>query len=85
MALVFALLYVLLSALLYLGLCALFPILGAEEAPRQADPTKPAGYGTPTGNVQTINFPGATATLLQTAQQLAQLMLDLKSLGLIAA
>ncbi len=43
------------------------------------------GYGTPTGNVQTINFPGATATLLQTSQQLAQLMLDLKTHGLIGA
>ncbi len=46
---------------------------------------QPAGYGTPTGNVQTINFPGATATLLQTSQQLAQLMLDLKASGNIGA
>lgn len=43
------------------------------------------GYGTPTGNVQTANFPGATATLLQTAQELAQLLLDLKAYGIIGA
>lgn len=43
------------------------------------------GYGTPIGNVQTINFPGATATLLQTSQELAQLLLDLKAAGIIGA
>ena len=41
------------------------------------------GYGTPTGNVKTSNFPGATATLLQTSQQLAQLIIDLQTLGLL--
>ncbi len=46
---------------------------------------QPTGYGTPTGAAQTINFPGATATLLQTSQELAQLLLDLKAMGLIGA
>lgn len=43
------------------------------------------GYGTPTGGAITANFPGATATLLQTAQELAQLILDLKAAGIIGA
>lgn len=43
------------------------------------------GYGIPTGNVQTASFPGATATLLQTSQELAQLLLDLKAAGIIGA
>ena len=43
------------------------------------------GYGTPTGNAQLANFPGATATLVQTSGELAQLIVDLKKLGLIGA
>lgn len=41
------------------------------------------GYGTPTGGSRISSFPGATATLLQTSQMLAQLMLDLKTHGMI--
>jgi hypothetical protein len=44
-----------------------------------------AGYGTPTGSSRISNFPGASATLLQTSQMLAALMLDLKTHGLIGA
>lgn len=43
------------------------------------------GYGTPTGGSRISSFPGATATLLQTSQMLAQLMLDLKLHGMIGA
>lgn len=41
------------------------------------------GYGTPTGNAQLVNFPGATATLAQTSAELAQLITDLKTHGLL--
>lgn len=41
------------------------------------------GYGTPTGNVQLASFPGATATLAQTSAELAQLITDLKTHGLL--
>lgn len=43
------------------------------------------GWGTPTGNVKVTNFPGATATLLQTSETLAQLLLDLKARGTLGA
>ena len=43
------------------------------------------GYGTPTGNVKTSSFPGATATLVQTSEMVAQLILDLKAYGLLGA
>lgn len=43
------------------------------------------GYGTPTGNVKTANFPGATATLLVTSEMVAQLILDLKAIGILGA
>lgn len=43
------------------------------------------GYGTPTGGVKTASFPGASATLAQTSAQLAQLILDLKTHGLLGA
>jgi hypothetical protein len=43
------------------------------------------GYGTPTGGAKLINFPGATATLAQTSGALAQLLLDLKAIGLLGA
>jgi parallel beta-helix repeat protein len=42
-----------------------------------------AGYGTPTGGSRIANFPGATATLVQTSEMLAQLLIDLKTHGLI--
>lgn len=42
-------------------------------------------WGTPTGGSKLSNFPGATATLVQTSQQLAQLLLDLKAYGILGA
>jgi hypothetical protein len=43
------------------------------------------GYGTPTGGSRISSFPGASATLLQTSEMLAQLMTDLKTHGMIGA
>jgi len=43
------------------------------------------GFGTPTGNARLINFPGATATLVQTSGALADLLTELKAKGLIQA
>lgn len=42
-----------------------------------------AGYGTPTGNSRTASFNGASATLAQTSAQLAQLIVDLETHGLL--
>ena len=46
---------------------------------------QPTGFGTPTGAVRTANFPGATATLVQTAEAVADLITVLKTYGLLAA
>lgn len=43
-----------------------------------------AGWGTPTGGALTNNFPGATATLIQTSEQLAYLITQLKAWGILA-
>jgi hypothetical protein len=43
------------------------------------------GFGTPTGNVVIANFPGATATLVQTSETVAEILVILKGLGLIGA
>lgn len=48
-----------------------------------AVPGPQGGWGTPTGAVTVANFPGATATLLQTSEALAQLLTYLKSLGIL--
>lgn len=42
-------------------------------------------YGTPTGPVKLINFPGASATLAQTSAMVAQLIADLTAKGIIGA
>jgi hypothetical protein len=44
-----------------------------------------SGFGTPTGNVVIANFPGATATLVQCSETIAELIAVLKSAGIIAA
>jgi len=44
-----------------------------------------SGFGTPTGNSIVNNFPGATATLLQTSQTVAEILVILKSRGWIVA
>jgi len=43
------------------------------------------GFGAPTGAAVVANFPGATATLLQTSQSVAEILVVLKGLGFIAA
>lgn len=48
-------------------------------------PTPVSGFGTPTGNVVINNFPGATATLLQTSETVAEILTILKAAGLIGA
>ena len=47
--------------------------------------TQIAGWGTPTGGARTASFNGASATLAQTSAVLAQLILDLKTHGLLGA
>jgi len=42
-----------------------------------------AGWGTPTGNAASPSFAAGTATLSQTAAALAQLILDLKTAGVL--
>lgn len=46
---------------------------------------KPTGFGTPTGAARLINYPGATATLVQTSGALADLLTLLKTYGLVGA
>jgi hypothetical protein len=46
---------------------------------------KPTGYGTPTGAAVTADFPGATATLVQTSGAVADLITKLKGYGLLGA
>jgi hypothetical protein len=46
---------------------------------------KVTGFGTPTGTGVIANFPGATATLAQCSQAVAQLIADLKNLGVYGA
>lgn len=43
------------------------------------------GYGTPTGSVKVASFPGATASLLQCSQMIAQIVTDLKTHGLLGS
>lgn len=45
-------------------------------------PAQVTGFGTPTGGGVIANFPGATATLAQTSQSVAQILLMLKAFGL---
>lgn len=45
-------------------------------------PAKVTGFGTPTGTGVIANFPGATATLAQCSQAIAQLITDIKNFGL---
>jgi hypothetical protein len=44
-----------------------------------------SGWGTPTGGSAVANFPGATATLVQTSTAVAQIIATLKSFGLFSA
>jgi hypothetical protein len=44
-----------------------------------------SGFGTPTGNVIIANFPGASATLVQCSETIAEILVVLKQAGIIAA
>lgn len=48
-------------------------------------PSKPAGYGTPTGNALTSSFAASSITLANLAAEVAQLIIDLKSYGIIGS
>jgi Pectate lyase superfamily protein len=52
---------------------------GANRVLTPATPS--TGWGTPTGNLTINNFPGASATLLQTSEAVAQIITLLKNLG----
>lgn len=49
------------------------------------DTLKVTGFGIPTGPAVVASFPGATATLLQTSQTVAELLTILKAKGIIGA
>lgn len=48
-----------------------------------APPAQITGFGAPTGTAVVNNFPGATATLLQTSQTVAEILAILKGAGVI--
>lgn len=53
---------------------------GASTVPSQV-----TGFGTPTGAAVIANFPGSTATLVQTSETVAEILTILKGIGLIGA
>jgi hypothetical protein len=50
-----------------------------------AAPTQVTGFGAPTGGTVVNNFPGATATLVQTSETVAEILAVLQAAGLIGA
>lgn len=50
-----------------------------------APPAQTTGFGTPTGAAVIANFPGATATLAQCSQTIAELLAIFKSVGFLGA
>jgi len=58
---------------------------GAIGVNGNAPPAQSTGWGTPTGGAVIANFPGATATILQTSEALSQVLTVLKSLGFLGA
>lgn len=50
-----------------------------------APPAQVTGFGTPTGAAVIANFPGASATLVQCSNTIAELIAVLKGLGLLGA
>jgi hypothetical protein len=48
-------------------------------------PAQVTGFGTPTGSSVVANFPGATATLVQTSETVAEILTVLKAAGIIGA
>lgn len=57
-----------------------FGVFGAPASTGQS-----TGWGTPTGNSLVTNFPGATATLTQCSQTLAQIIIQMKVFGFFGA
>jgi hypothetical protein len=60
-------------------------IIGALACNGVAPPAQVTGFGVPTGVGVINNFPGATATLAQCSQAIAQIIKDLKAFGLYGA
>ena len=64
-------------------------LIAAVEADMTAlyaqEPTPVPGFGAPTGAAVISNFPGATATLAQNSQTVAQILEILKANGFIGA
>lgn len=60
-------------------------LTGALGVHGDSPPAQVTGFGTPTGTGVIVNFPGATATLAQTSQAVAQLIKDLKAIGFYGA
>jgi hypothetical protein len=50
-----------------------------------AAPSQVTGFGTPVGNNILTNFPGTSATLVQTSEMVSEILLVLKALGFIGA
>lgn len=48
-------------------------------------PAQVTGFGTPTGQSVIANFPGATASLVQTSETVAEILTILKGMGIIGA
>lgn len=62
-----------------------FAIAGQFACNGVTPAARTTGFGTPTGNTVVANFPGATATLLQTSQTVAEILALLKQTGIIGA
>lgn len=58
----------------------IFSVAAANSGAAQS-----TGWGTPTGNAKVANFPGATATLVQCSNVIAQIITDLKAWGFYGA
>jgi hypothetical protein len=60
-------------------------LTGALGVNGKSPPAQVTGFGTPTGAGVIANFPGASATLPQATQAIAQLITDLKAIGFYGA
>jgi hypothetical protein len=58
---------------------------GALGLANNAPPALVGGFGTPTGAAVVANFPGATATLLQTSNTVAEILTIMKNVGFIGS
>lgn len=64
------------------GTVSLTSSLGVNGA---TPPSQVTGWGTPTGAAKISNFPGASATLVQCSEVIAQILTDLKNIGFYAS